>query len=142
MSRTAFRSCGEQTSRSPLVVNVMFRLSIKLCCCRGSNPSESCGGISYLCRVSDYLTNRISAAPRRSCSSSKKRCSRSHRRDRCSHSSCCQTAEHSGAWDCLPLLSILYDKGRTISTLSPRASIMRKNNPTPGSIVPFSIREM
>ncbi len=51
--------------------------------------------------------SRISAAHRSSCSSSKKRCSRSHRRDRCSHSSCCQTAEHSGAWDFLPFVTFI-----------------------------------
>ena len=44
-----------------------------------------------------------------------------------------------------PLLNrsrVRYIIGRTMSTLSPSASMMRKNIPTPGSISPFSMREM
>ena len=58
-----------------------------------------------------------------------------------SHSSCCQTAEHSSAWDFL-LFVPCYTIGRTMSTFNPRASMMRKNIPTPGSITPFSMREI
>lgn len=35
-----------------------------------------------------------------------------------------------------------YTIGRTMSTFKPSASIMRKNIPTPGSITPFSMREI
>ena len=121
--QTAFRSRGEKSSHSPHMVNVMFRLSIKyiyiilLCCCRGSNPSENIGGnlVPYI-ESPISLTNRISAAPRSSCSSSKMHCSRSHKRDRCSHSSCCRTAKHNGAWDCPPYYVLKSYTSKTCNT--------------------------
>lgn len=39
-------------------------------------------------------------------------------------------------------VTFCYIIGCTISILSPRASIMRKNRPTPGSITPFSILDI
>ena len=107
---TAFLSCGECVCNSPRVVNVVFRLSIiSIYAVAEALIPRSMFVAVLVPRQSPPIKyhTRISAAHRSSCSSSKKRCSRSHRRDRCSHSSCCQTAEHSGAWDFLPFVPLL-----------------------------------
>ena len=56
---TAFLSCGEILAHSPHVVNVVFRLSIFICCCRGSNPSEFvCGNPRATSETSDYILTK------------------------------------------------------------------------------------
>lgn len=59
-------------------------------------PVMECFGKLVAVQGHTILTLVSSDARRSSCSSSKKRYSRSHKRDRCSHSSCCPTATHNG----------------------------------------------
>ena len=140
---TAFLSCGECVGNSPLVVVVMFRLSIFICCCRGSNPSEFvCGNTRATSESPDYFNHQEFQPP----TVVRVRVRRSVVRVRIGETAVrirvVARPQNTAARGIFCLCSFCYIIGRTMSTFNPNASMMRKNMPTPGSITPFSMREI